>query len=58
MSNKRNYGLDIYRILCCIGALTYHVMDDVLGKMGGVVALYTLQSPFVYRGFFFSLDIY
>ena len=35
MSNKRNYGLDIYRILCCIGVLTYHVMDDVLGKTGG-----------------------
>ncbi len=58
MSNKRNYGLDIYRILCCIGVLTYHVMDDVLGKTGGVVVLYTLQPPFVYRGFFFSLDIY
>ena len=59
MSNKRNYGLDIYRILCCIGVLTYHVMDDVLGKTGGgVVVLYTLQPPFVYRGFFLSLDIY
>lgn len=35
MSDKRNYGLDLYRILCCVGVLNYHVMDDVLGKGGG-----------------------
>ena len=27
---ERMSGLDIFRILCCIGALNYHVVDDVI----------------------------
>lgn len=29
MDINRNYGLDIFRILCCIGVLCYHIMDDL-----------------------------
>lgn len=28
--NDRNYGLDLYRIFCCLGVLTYHIMDDLI----------------------------
>lgn len=52
MSNKRNYGLDIYRILCCIGVLTYHVMDDVLGKTGGGSGALYFAASFCVPGFF------
>lgn len=30
-------GIDVFRILCCIGVLCYHIMDDVLNS-GGVLA--------------------
>ena len=33
---NRISGLDIYRILCCIGVLGYHVLDDVLMLEGAV----------------------
>lgn len=32
---NRNYGIDIFRILCCVGVLDYHIMDDVLEISGG-----------------------
>lgn len=53
MEDTRNYGLDIYRILCCIGVLTYHIMDDVVGKPGEELAkaLYFAASYCV-PGFF------
>lgn len=52
-TNRHNYGLDLYRILCCIGVLTYHIMDDVLGKSdgGGAYFLYFAASYCV-PGFF------
>lgn len=31
MVTKRNTGLDLYRIACCMGVLGYHVLDDILG---------------------------
>lgn len=31
---NRKSGLDIYRILCCLGVLGYHVLDD-LPMVGG-----------------------
>ncbi len=49
-TNRHNYGLDLYRILCCIGVLTYHIMDDVLGKSdGGGPISYILQPHTVSR---------
>lgn len=47
---NRISGLDIYRILCCIGVLGYHVLDDVL-MLGGAVRLYYACS-FCVPGFF------
>lgn len=47
MHVERNYGLDLYRIFCCIGVLTYHIMDDVLGKSGGGVRRSFLFFSFV-----------
>lgn len=32
---KRNYGLDIFRILCCVGVLDYHIMGAALSGTGG-----------------------
>lgn len=26
----RDYGIDIFRIMCCIGVLIYHIFDDIL----------------------------
>lgn len=55
MSNRRNYGLDVYRILCCFGVLTYHVMDDILGKTGASIlyfmASYCVPGFFLLSGF-------
>ncbi len=51
MSDKRNYGLDLYRILCCVGVLNYHVMDDVLGK-GGVAYFLYFAASYCVPGFF------
>lgn len=47
---SRNYGLDIFRIMCCLGVLNYHVMDDVL-QIGGAYVLY-YGSSFCVPGFF------
>lgn len=63
MSDKRNYGLDLYRILCCVGVLNYHVMDDVLGKGGGSIFLVFCSvvlcswffSPFYYNIFMVNI---
>ena len=55
MLQKRKCGIDIFRIMCCMGVLGYHIMDDiVLSTPGGGVfflALYFLAS-FCVPGFF------
>lgn len=48
--SERKSGLDIYRILCCIGVLTYHVMDDVLGTAGAKIIYFS--ASFCVPGFF------
>lgn len=54
MHVERNYGLDLYRIFCCIGVLTYHIMDDVLGKSGGgTPEFFIFQLRFVCRDSFY-----
>ena len=56
-------GLDIFRILCCIGVLNYHVVDDVIiilqsaggagESIGGKLAyLLYYASSFCVPGFF------
>ena len=49
----RMYGLDLYRVLCCLGVLTYHVMDDILGKSkwGGEYIIY-FGASYCVPGFF------
>ena len=47
---KRNYGLDIFRIMCCVGVLNYHVVDDVLGSKLSYFIYYA--SSFCVPGFF------
>ena len=53
MRDERNYGLDVYRILCCLGVLTYHIMDDVLVCGGGV-----LCCGFLFCGFLLCTGIF
>lgn len=48
---NRKSGLDIYRILCCIGVLGYHVLDDVHPFEGETMILYYACS-FCVPGFF------
>ena len=47
----RASGLDIYRVLCCIGVLIYHIVDDVLVKSQYAVPVYFAAS-FCVPGFF------
>lgn len=50
---KRETGVDLFRILCCIGVLVYHVVDDVIflpGCMSGRVIYY--MASFCVPGFF------
>lgn len=60
LTNDRNSGLDIFRILCCIGVLNYHVFDDILGigSWGGVIlyyiSSYCVSGFFILSGFLFS----
>lgn len=55
MCCKRNYGIDLFRIMCCIGVLCYHVMDDVPGTfeegMGDAKVIY-FGASFCVLGFF------
>ena len=48
-------GLDIYRILCCLGVLVYHTIDDTFAYLGTVfnssIAIYFYAS-FCVPGFF------
>lgn len=37
---NRNYGLDLFRIMCCIGVLDYHIMGAALSGAGGGIAWY------------------
>lgn len=57
---ERNCGIDIFRIMCCVGVLCYHIMDDIPGIFlgGGTQRLYILQHHFVFRDFSFCPDIY
>lgn len=49
---NRNYGIDIFRILCCVGVLDYHIMDDVLEISGGGLKVYTFWHLFACLDFF------
>lgn len=52
VTDNRNYGLDLFRIMCCLGVLDYHIVDDILGVGGGSTkAVYYLAS-FCVPGFF------
>ena len=53
--NERNYGIDIFRILCCIGVLIYHTVDDVLG--GGYICS-VLWSEFLCSRIFFAVGVF
>ena len=53
---NRNYGLDIFRIMCCLGVLDYHIVGAYLNGTnvcsgGGAQALYFLAA-FCVPGFF------
>src|SRR5699024_8524712 len=48
----RNCGIDIFRILCCIGVLNYHIMDDVINIEGGVAKFLYFGGAFCIPGFF------
>ncbi len=48
--NKRNTGIDLFRIFCCIGVLNYHTVDDVLGSPGAGFIYFA--SSFCIPGFF------
>lgn len=53
---NRNYGLDIFRIMCCLGVLDYHIVGAYLNGTnvcsgGGGQALYFLAA-FCVPGFF------
>lgn len=51
----RDSGLDIFRIICCVGVLVYHAVDDTFATTGtgftAGIALYFLAS-FCVPGFF------
>ena len=43
---NRNYGLDIFRIMCCLGVLDYHIVGAYLNSAnicsgGGARALFS-----------------
>lgn len=45
MLQKRKCGIDIFRIMCCMGVLGYHIMDDiVLSTPGGGY----FSSPYIF----------
>ena len=46
----RKTGLDVFRILCCIGVLVYHVVDDILPVKGAYCFYY--GAGFCVSGFF------
>ncbi|MEY8390562.1 acyltransferase [Lachnospiraceae bacterium] len=49
----RNYGIDIFRILCCIGVLDYHIVDDVIAIPGeGYARIIYFLASFCVPGFF------
>lgn len=48
--SERSSELDLFRILCCIGVLFYHVMDDVLAVSGAYFFWY--GASFCVPGFF------
>lgn len=50
---KRKCGIDIFRIMCCLGVLNYHVIDDILEISGGVERMFfTTDQAFVFQGSF------
>lgn len=56
MYGKRNYGIDIFRIMCCTGVLCYHVMDDLPKTFsigwGGYAKIIYFGVSFCVPGFF------
>ena len=53
---KRNYGLDIYRIFCCVGVLVYHIADDIYtnstAKLLFFAVSFCVPGFFVLSGYF------
>lgn len=49
---ERNCGIDIFRIMCCIGVLNFHIVDDVLGIGGRLGYIIFFMSSFCINGFF------
>lgn len=55
LAENRNMGLDVFRILCCFGVLSYHVMSSALFSKGGMIlyygAAYCIPGFFLLSGF-------
>lgn len=49
---ERNSGLDIFRLLCCLGVVGYHVLDDILAVSGDGAKLLYYACSFCVPGFF------
>lgn len=49
---NRNSGLDLFRILCCVGVLGYHILDDVVfsGNQSAILPYFLVS--FCVPGFF------
>ena len=52
MENNRCYGMDAFRILCCLGVLTYHTMQYAPATFGGIATLMYYGASFCVPGFF------
>lgn len=61
MLQKRKCGIDIFRIMCCMGVLGYHIMDDIVLSTpggGGIFPRLIFFSIFLCTGVFSSLRIF
>ena len=53
MENHRCYGMDAFRIMCCLGVLTYHTMQYAPSVfLGGMATLLYYGASFCVPGFF------
>ena len=53
MENYRCCGMDAFRIMCCLGVLTYHTMQYAPSVFfGGVATLMYYGASFCVPGFF------
>lgn len=46
MLQKRKCGIDIFRIMCCMGVLGYHIMDDIVLSTPGGGGYFS--SPYIF----------